>query len=63
MSDPDAELFRAANLEIVGGGKTLMVLHGVKDPESFRHAILNVRNAWAPDKVKSLPFIAASSVK
>ena len=27
------------------------------------HAILDARNAWAPGKVRGLPFIAASATK
>ena len=48
---------------IASGGKVEMTLTAVPDAESFRHAILDSRNAWAPGKVKLLPFIAASSVK
>lgn len=57
------QFFRSADLEIISGGKVEMVLKAVPDAESFRHMILDARNAWAPGKVKMLPFIAASSVK
>ena len=53
------QFFRSANLEIIHDGKVLMTLVAVPDAESFRHAILDSRNAWAPGKVKLLPFIAA----
>jgi Bacterial PH domain len=53
------QFFRSANLEIVHDGKVMMTLTAVPDAESFRHAILDSRNAWAPGKVKLLPFIAA----
>ena len=53
------QFFRSANLEIIHDGKVLMTLTAVPDAESFRHAILDARNAWAPGKVKLLPFIAA----
>ena len=48
ISDANTLFFRAANLEILGGGQSLLRLPGVPDPESFRHAILNARNAWVP---------------
>jgi hypothetical protein len=51
--------FRSANLEVMHDGKVAMTLTAVPDAESFRHAILDARNAWAPGKVKQLPFIAA----
>ncbi len=57
------QFFRSADLEIISGGKVEMVLKAVPDAESFRHAILDSRNAWAPGKAKLLPFKAASTVK
>ena len=61
--DANSEFFRAANLEIVRGGQVVMTLAGVPDPEPFRHTILNARNAWAPGKAQTLPFIPASATK
>jgi hypothetical protein len=52
--------FRSADLTIRRTGGTPLTLKAVPDPESFRHAILSAVNAWAPGKVKSLPFISAS---
>src|SRR5215471_9486972 len=57
------QFFRSADLQIISGGKVEMTLKAVPDAEAFRHAILDARNAWAPGKVKTLPFIAASTVK
>jgi uncharacterized membrane protein YdbT with pleckstrin-like domain len=57
------QFFRSADLQIITGGRVEMTLTAVPDAEAFRHAILDARNAWAPGKVKTLPFIAASSVK
>jgi uncharacterized membrane protein YdbT with pleckstrin-like domain len=54
------QFFRSADLAITSGGKTEMTLAAVPDAEAFRHAILAARNAFAPDKVKKLPFISAS---
>jgi hypothetical protein len=54
------QFFRSANLEIMRDGKVAMTLTAVPDAESFRHMILDARNAWAPGKVKLLPFIPAS---
>ena len=63
--DPDSidNFFRSADLKIISEGKVAMTLTAVCDPESFRHMILDARNAWAPGKVKSLPFIPASATK
>lgn len=62
-ADANSDFFRAANLDVVGNGKYLMTLPGVPDPESFRQAILNARNAWAPAKTKTLAFLPASAAK
>lgn len=63
VTDGNSDFFRAGNLEIVSGGKTALTLAGVPEPEGFRQAILNTRNAWAPGKAKTLPFISASAVQ
>jgi uncharacterized membrane protein YdbT with pleckstrin-like domain len=55
------QFFRSANLKIIHGGNAVMTLVAVPDAESFRHAILDARNAWAPGRVKMLPFIPASA--
>jgi hypothetical protein len=59
--DPDSidQFFRSADLKIISNGQVAMTLTAVPDAESFRHAILDSRNAWVPGKVKLLPFIAA----
>jgi hypothetical protein len=44
-----------------GGISQAIALTAVPDAEAFRHAILAARNAFAPDKVKKLPFIPASA--
>jgi len=55
------QFFRSADLKIMHGGNAVMTLVAVPDAESFRHAILDARNAWAPGRVKMLPFIPASA--
>lgn len=55
--------FRSADLIIHRAGGTPMTLKAVPDAESFRHAILDTRNAWAPGRVKSLPFISSAATK
>jgi uncharacterized membrane protein YdbT with pleckstrin-like domain len=55
------QFFRSADLKIMRGGNAVMTLVAVPDAESFRHAILDARNAWAPGRVKMLPFIPASA--
>ena len=59
--DPESidQFFRSADLKVIRNGEVAMTLTAVPDAESFRHAILDSRNAWAPGKVKQLPFIAA----
>jgi hypothetical protein len=54
------QFFRSADLKVMHGGN-VMTLVAVPDAESFRHMILDARNAWAPGKVKALPFIPASA--
>ncbi len=63
VTDDNSDFFRAANLEIVNKGQVVMTLRGLPEPETFRQAILNTRNAWVADKVKTLPFISASAGK
>src|SRR5262245_13435164 len=41
------QFFRSANLEIIRDGRVAMTLVAVPDAESYRHAILDARNAWA----------------
>jgi hypothetical protein len=60
QTDANSDFFRAANLEIISNGQVALTLHGVCDPESFRHAILNARNAWAPGRARGA-FIPASA--
>jgi len=59
-TDANSDFFRAANIEIVAKGQVALTLPGVPDAESFRHAILNARNAWAPGRAKGL-FVPASA--
>jgi hypothetical protein len=39
--------YRTATLEVVSKGQVALRLRAVKDPESFRRAILNAKVAWA----------------
>jgi hypothetical protein len=48
VEDANSPFFRAATLEIVSAGQVAMKLPGVPEPEGFRHAIVDARNAWAP---------------
>ena len=63
--DPDSidQFFRSADLKIISRGEVALVLTAVPDAESFRHAIIDSRNAWVPGKAKTLPFIAAAATK
>jgi len=62
-TDTIDQFFRSADLKIISNGNVAMTLTAVPDAASFRHAILDARNAWVPGKVKALPFIAASATK
>lgn len=53
--------YLSGNLEVLSKGQVVMRLAGVPEPEGFRHAILNARNAWVPAKATG-PFQAASAV-
>jgi len=61
VTDANSDFFRAANIEIVSKGNVVLTLYGIPEADSFRHAILNARNAWVPDKAHTLPFIAAKT--
>lgn len=51
--------FRSGDLEIVARGVVKMRLVGVREPESFRRAILNAATAWAGKPAG--PFMPASA--
>lgn len=55
--------FRSADLKIISNGNVALTLTACPDAEAFRHAILDARNAWAPGKSKTLPFISAAASK
>jgi uncharacterized membrane protein YdbT with pleckstrin-like domain len=63
VRDDNTQFFRAATLEIVHDGKVVLTLPGVPDPDSFRQAVLNSRNAWVPGMAKRQGFQAASAMK
>jgi hypothetical protein len=46
--------YRSATLEVLSKGAVALRLPGVPDPESFRLAILNACNAWAPLRPKGV---------
>ena len=55
VTDGNSDFSCAGNLEIISNGKVVMTLAGVPEPESYKHSIINARNAWVPGKVKTLP--------
>jgi hypothetical protein len=59
VTNGNSDFFRAGDLEIVSKGQVVLRLTGIPEPESFRHAILNTRNAWVPGKAATMPFIPA----
>jgi len=63
VTDANSNFFRAATLEIVKGGKVVLSLPGVPEPDSFRQAILNTADAWVPGRCKATPFISAADFK
>ena len=60
VTDANSDFFRAANLELLSKGQVALTLPGVPEPEGFRHAILNARNAWVPGRARG-PFVPASA--
>jgi hypothetical protein len=60
QTDANSDFFRAANIDLLAKGQVALTLHAVPDAESFRHAILNARNAWVPTRAKGA-FIPASA--
>jgi hypothetical protein len=63
VHDAQSDFFRAGTLEVLDGSQILLSLPGVPEPESFRIAIVNARNAWVPGKAKTQPFLPASAAK
>jgi hypothetical protein len=63
VEDDNSQFFRSATLEIISRGTVALTLPGVPGAESFRHAILNARNAWVPGKAADGTFIPASAGK
>jgi Bacterial PH domain len=63
VTDANSDFFRAGDLEIIGKGQVALKLSGLPEPESFRQAILNTRNAWVPGKAATMPFIPATAAK
>jgi hypothetical protein len=46
--DGNTPFYRAATVEVVAGGGSVLSLPGVPGAEAFRQAILNAKRAWAP---------------
>lgn len=63
VTDANSEFFRSGTLEVINKDQVVLTLPGVPEPDSFRVAVFNARNAWVPDKAKTLPFIPASATK
>jgi hypothetical protein len=61
VEDSNSPFFRAATLEIISDGQTVLTLPGVPEPEGFRHAIVDARNAWAPKPAAVVPTPPAAS--
>lgn len=58
--DGNSDFFLTGTVEIISNGSVALTLPGVKEPESFRHAIINACRAWAPGRVKT-PFVSAAT--
>jgi hypothetical protein len=54
--------YLSATLEVLSGGKVVLTLPGVPEPEGFRRAIRNAVSAWVPGKPAG-PFEPASAGK
>jgi hypothetical protein len=61
VKDANSDFYRSATLEVVlADGKVGLRFPGVPEPEGFRHAIVNARQAWAPAQ-KSLASTSSVS--
>ena len=61
IADSYDAFYRSGDLQVLSGGKEVLKLVGVPEPESFRQAILNAVKSWGgPDKLKG-PFVPASA--
>jgi|YelNatPaOPRAMG01_1025707.scaffolds.fasta_scaffold96982_2 hypothetical protein len=61
IADTYDPFYRSGDLQVLSGGKEVLRLVAVPQPESFRQAILNAVRAWGgPDKLKG-PFVPASA--
>jgi hypothetical protein len=54
--------YHSGSLEVLSGGKVVMTLPGVPEPEGFRRAVRNAVTAWVPGKPAG-PFVSASAGK
>jgi hypothetical protein len=63
QADSNSRFYHQATLEIVAKDHVVMRLPGVKDPQSFRHAIINAYKAWVPGKAVTGNFVPASASK
>src|SRR5262249_43871948 len=61
VEDSYDPFYRAATLEVLSGGKVVLTLKGVPEPQAFRQPILNALFAWVPGKSRALPMIPASA--
>jgi hypothetical protein len=52
--------YRCGTLQVISKGQPVMTLHGVPEPEAFRHSIINAYKAWVPGKATG-PFLPAST--
>ena len=61
LADSYDAFYRSGDLQILTGGKEVLKLVAVPEPESFRQGILNAVKSWGgPDKLKG-PFVPASA--
>jgi Bacterial PH domain len=55
--------YLSGTLEIVSHGEVKMRLTGVREPEGFRHAIINACCAWVPGKAKTFSHFISAGAK
>ena len=62
VRDSNSLFFRSATMEIMSKDRVALTVPGVKEPEVFRHAILNACMAWVPGAAKKwVEFIPAKA--
>jgi hypothetical protein len=61
LADSYDAFYRSGDLQVLSGGKEVLKLAGVPEPESFRLAIVNAVKSWGGAEKLKGPFVPASA--